>query len=97
MATLDWIVLGLFCLALVGVILWVLSKKDKAPTLNTPIIFLEPLSLFMKINHNAMIFSGINGHFSQRLTSDILARRHDLWLRRITLDLGETVRSNCGE
>jgi SSS family solute:Na+ symporter len=29
MATLDWIVLGLFCLALVGVILWVLSKKDK--------------------------------------------------------------------
>jgi SSS family solute:Na+ symporter len=29
MTTLDWIVLGLFCLALVGVILWVLSKKDK--------------------------------------------------------------------
>ena len=29
MATLDWIVLGLFCLALVGVILWVLRKKDK--------------------------------------------------------------------
>jgi SSS family solute:Na+ symporter len=29
MATLDWIVLGLFCLALIGVVLWVLSKKDK--------------------------------------------------------------------
>ncbi len=29
MATLDWIVLGLFCLGLIGVILWVLSKKDK--------------------------------------------------------------------
>jgi len=29
MTSLDWIVLGLFCLALVGVILWVLSKKDK--------------------------------------------------------------------
>jgi len=29
MASLDWIVLGLFCLALVGVIFWVLSKKDK--------------------------------------------------------------------
>jgi SSS family solute:Na+ symporter len=29
MANLDWIVLGLFCLALIGVILWVLSKKDK--------------------------------------------------------------------
>jgi SSS family solute:Na+ symporter len=29
MATLDWIVLGLFCLALIGVIFWVLSKKDK--------------------------------------------------------------------
>jgi SSS family solute:Na+ symporter len=29
MATLDWIVLGLFCLALVGIILWVLKKKDK--------------------------------------------------------------------
>ena len=29
MATLDWIVLGLFCLALVGVILYVLRKKDK--------------------------------------------------------------------
>ncbi|MFH0757240.1 MAG: sodium:solute symporter [Bacteroidota bacterium] len=29
MATLDWIVLGLFCLALVGVIFYVLRKKDK--------------------------------------------------------------------
>ncbi len=29
MATLDWIVLGLFCLGLVGIILWVLKKKDK--------------------------------------------------------------------
>ncbi|HDR67663.1 MAG TPA: Na+/glucose cotransporter [Bacteroidaceae bacterium] len=29
MATLDWVVLALFCLALVGVILWVLSKKTK--------------------------------------------------------------------
>ncbi len=29
MTTLDWIVLGLFCLALVGVIVWVLKKKDK--------------------------------------------------------------------
>ncbi len=29
MATLDWIVLGLFCLALIGVIFWVLKKKDK--------------------------------------------------------------------
>lgn len=29
MATLDWIVLGLFVLGLIGIILWVLSKKDK--------------------------------------------------------------------
>ncbi len=29
MATLDWIILGLFCLALVGVIFYVLRKKDK--------------------------------------------------------------------
>lgn len=29
MATLDWIVLGFFCLGLVGIILWVLKKKDK--------------------------------------------------------------------
>lgn len=29
MATLDWIVLGIFCLTLVGIIFWVLKKKDK--------------------------------------------------------------------
>ncbi len=29
MTTLDWIVLGLFCLLLVGVIIWVLRKKDQ--------------------------------------------------------------------
>jgi len=29
MASLDWIVLGLFCLALIGVVVWVLTKKDK--------------------------------------------------------------------
>jgi SSS family solute:Na+ symporter len=29
MATLDWIILGLFCVALIGVIFWVLRKKDK--------------------------------------------------------------------
>lgn len=29
MATLDWIILGLFCLALVGIIVWTLKKKDK--------------------------------------------------------------------
>jgi SSS family solute:Na+ symporter len=29
MANLDWIVLGLFCLSLIGVIFWVLRKKDK--------------------------------------------------------------------
>ena len=29
MAQLDWIVLGLFCLALIGVIFWVLRKKDE--------------------------------------------------------------------
>ncbi|MDF1574033.1 MAG: sodium:solute symporter [Bacteroidales bacterium] len=29
MAQLDWIILGLFCLALIGVILWVLRQKDK--------------------------------------------------------------------
>jgi SSS family solute:Na+ symporter len=29
MATLDWIILGLFCMALVGIIFWVLKKKDK--------------------------------------------------------------------
>jgi len=29
MSTLDWIVLGLFCLALIGIVIWVISKKDK--------------------------------------------------------------------
>jgi len=29
MATLDWIILGLFCIALIGIILWTLRKKDK--------------------------------------------------------------------
>ncbi len=29
MVTLDWIVLGLFCIALIGIIIWVLKKKDK--------------------------------------------------------------------
>jgi len=29
MTTLDWIILGLFCLILVGVIIWVLMKKDQ--------------------------------------------------------------------
>ncbi len=29
MATLDWIVLGIFCLGLVGIIVWVLRKEDK--------------------------------------------------------------------
>lgn len=29
MFTLDWIVLGLFCLALIGVVVWTLRKKDK--------------------------------------------------------------------
>src|SRR6056300_142279 len=29
MANLDWIVLGVFALALVGIILWTLKKKDK--------------------------------------------------------------------
>ncbi len=29
MATLDWIVLGLFCIGLIGIIFWVLTKKDK--------------------------------------------------------------------
>lgn len=32
MSTLDWIVLGLFCLALVGIVVWVISKKDKNTT-----------------------------------------------------------------
>ena len=29
MAQLDWIILGLFCLALIGIIVWTLRKKDK--------------------------------------------------------------------
>ena len=29
MATLDWIVLGIFCMALIGIIFWVLKKKNK--------------------------------------------------------------------
>jgi len=32
MSTLDWIVLGLFCLALVGIVVWVVSQKDKNTT-----------------------------------------------------------------
>ena len=32
MANLDWIILGLFCLALIGVIFWTLRKKDKNTT-----------------------------------------------------------------
>jgi len=32
MSTLDWIVLGLFCLALVGIVIWVIAKKDKDTT-----------------------------------------------------------------
>jgi SSS family solute:Na+ symporter len=32
MGTLDWIVLGLFCLALVGIVIWVVLKKDKDTT-----------------------------------------------------------------
>lgn len=32
MSTLDWIVLGLFCLALVGIVIWVILKKDKDTT-----------------------------------------------------------------
>ena len=32
MGTLDWIVLGIFCLGLVGIIIWVLKQKDKTST-----------------------------------------------------------------
>jgi len=32
MGTLDWIVLGIFCLGLVGIIIWVLRYKDKTST-----------------------------------------------------------------
>ena len=32
MTTIDWIILGLFCLALIGIVFWVLKKKDKNTT-----------------------------------------------------------------
>jgi SSS family solute:Na+ symporter len=32
MGTLDWIVLGIFCLGLVGIIIWVTRKKDETST-----------------------------------------------------------------
>ncbi len=32
MGTLDWIVLGIFCLGLVGIILWVIRQKDETST-----------------------------------------------------------------
>jgi SSS family solute:Na+ symporter len=32
MGTLDWIVLGLFCLGLIGIIIWVTRKKDETST-----------------------------------------------------------------
>jgi solute:Na+ symporter, SSS family len=32
MGTLDWIVLGIFCLGLVGIIIWVLRQQDKTST-----------------------------------------------------------------
>jgi SSS family solute:Na+ symporter len=32
MSTLDWIVLGLFCVALIGIVIWVIAKKDKDTT-----------------------------------------------------------------
>ncbi len=32
MSTLDWIVLGLFCLALIGIVIWVIAQKDKNTT-----------------------------------------------------------------
>jgi SSS family solute:Na+ symporter len=32
MGTLDWLVLGLFCLGLVGIIIWVTRKKDETST-----------------------------------------------------------------
>ena len=32
MGTLDWIVLGIFCFGLVGIIIWVLRQKDKTST-----------------------------------------------------------------
>ncbi len=32
MGTLDWIVLGIFCLGLVGIIIWVVRQKDETST-----------------------------------------------------------------
>ena len=32
MAILDWIVLGLFCVGLIGIIVWVLQKKEETST-----------------------------------------------------------------
>ncbi len=32
MSTLDWIVLGFFCLALIGIVVWVVAQKDKNTT-----------------------------------------------------------------
>ena len=32
MTTLDWIVLGIFVLGLVGIVIWVIRKKDKNTT-----------------------------------------------------------------
>jgi len=32
MATLDWIVLGIFCLGLIGIIIWVVKQKDETST-----------------------------------------------------------------
>lgn len=32
MSTLDWIVLGLFCIALIGIVVWVVAQKDKNTT-----------------------------------------------------------------
>jgi SSS family solute:Na+ symporter len=32
MSSLDWIVLGLFCLALIGIVIWVVTQKDKNTT-----------------------------------------------------------------
>jgi solute:Na+ symporter, SSS family len=32
MGTLDWIVLGIFCLCLVGIIIWVIKQKDETST-----------------------------------------------------------------
>ena len=32
MGTLDWIVLGIFCLALIGIIIWVTKQKDETST-----------------------------------------------------------------